>query len=100
MECPEYSGWKSTDRVTHNKELAELAEARGIPFLNYNDELATKFNDDNKNYSDWGHMSKRGSTAFSKVLAEDLKPVLEAAEDPDGSFSAQFLKDWEQLERN
>ena len=26
--------------------------------------------------------------------------VLEAAEDPDGSFSAQFLKDWEQLERN
>jgi|GEM_PF-656669 len=76
VECPEYSGWQSTDRVIHNKELAEVAEARGIPFLNYNDELASAFNDDNKNYSDWGHMSKRGSTAFSKVLAEDLKPVL------------------------
>ena len=76
VECPEYSGWKSTDRDVHNQELAELAEARGIPFLNYNTDLASKFNDDNKNYSDWGHMSKRGSTAFSKVLAEDLKPVL------------------------
>ncbi len=77
VECPEYSGWKSTDRVTHNKELAELAEARGIPFLNYNDELASSLNDDAKNYSDWGHMSKRGSTTFSKMLAKDLKPVLE-----------------------
>ena len=41
-------------------------------------------NDDNKNYSDWGHMSKRGSTAFSKVLAEDLKPVLEEVLAEDG----------------
>ena len=76
VECPEYSGWRSTDRDVHNKELAELAEERGIPFLNYNTDLVSDFNDDNKNYSDWGHMSKRGSTAFSKVLAEDLKPVL------------------------
>ena len=76
VECPEYTGWQSTDRVVHNEELAELAEARGIPFLNYNDELASELNDNNKNYSDWGHLSKRGSTAFSKMLAEDLKPVL------------------------
>ena len=76
VECPEYTGWQSTDREIHNKELAELAESRGIPFLNYNAELASDLNDDNRNYSDWGHLSKRGSTAFSKVLAEDLKPVL------------------------
>ncbi len=76
VECPEYSGWKSTDREVYNQELAELAKARGIPFLNYNDELASDLNDDNKNYSDWGHMSKRGSTKFSRILAEDLKPVL------------------------
>ena len=76
VECPEYSGWKSSDRKLHNHELAEVAEARGIPFLNYNDALASPFNDDNTNYSDWGHMSKKGSTAFSKILAEDLAPVL------------------------
>ncbi|MCR4906941.1 MAG: SGNH/GDSL hydrolase family protein [Clostridiales bacterium] len=76
VECPEYSGWKSGDRKVHNHELAEVAEARGIPFLNYNDELASSLNDDNRNYSDWGHLSKRGSTAFSKQLAEDLAPVL------------------------
>ncbi|MBO6052390.1 MAG: hypothetical protein J6Q17_01505 [Clostridia bacterium] len=76
VECPEYSGWKSSDRKLHNHELDEVAEARGIPFLNYNDELASDLNDDNRNYSDWGHLSKRGSTAFSKMLAEDLAPVL------------------------
>ena len=52
------------------------AEERGIPFLNYNDELASGLNDDPSNYSDWGHMSKKGSTAFSKILAKDLRPVL------------------------
>lgn len=77
VEIPEYSGRVSTDMLRNNDALAEVADRYGITFLNYNDELASEINDDPSNYSDWGHMNKKGSTAFSKVLAKDLKPLLE-----------------------
>ena len=76
VQCPEYSGANCYLRPKYNEQLAKVAEKRGIPFLNYNEELASDLNSDPSNYSDWGHMSKKGSTAFSKILAKDLKPVL------------------------
>ncbi len=76
VEIPEYSGRISKDMDERNAMLDEIAEQYDITFLNYNDELASDFNDDPSNYSDWGHMNKKGSTAFSKILAQDLKPLL------------------------
>jgi len=78
VQVPEYSGRHSGTMKINNRRLKKIAEEREIPFLNYNTDLASEINDDPSCYSDWGHMNLNGSTQFSKVLAEDLKPLLES----------------------
>lgn len=76
VQVPEYSGATSFMRGYNNKRIEKIAEERGIPFLNYNDELLSDINDDPSNYSDWGHLSLAGSIRFSRMLSEDLKDYL------------------------
>lgn len=77
VQVPEHSDRKATNIKFNNNRLSKLAEKYGAAFLNYNDELISDINEDYTNYSDWGHLNKKGSTAFSKVLAKDLKDQLE-----------------------
>ncbi len=81
VEAPEYlPGRKEIKCEKNNKKIAEIAEKYGITFLNYNGELESEINNDYTNYSDWGHMNTKGSTAFSKLLAQDLKEYFENLE--------------------
>ena len=73
VQIPEHTtGRKAINIEKNNARLAELAEKYNAPFLNYNDELESDLNHDYTNFSDWGHLSKKGSTAFSKQLGKDL----------------------------
>ncbi|MBQ4353426.1 MAG: hypothetical protein IJC71_00890 [Clostridia bacterium] len=78
LQIPEFSGASSFMRGFNNKRIAEIAENRSIPFLNYNDELLSDINDEKTNYSDWGHLNLTGSTRFSRKLRDDLKDYLPA----------------------
>lgn len=74
VEIPEYiKGRRAVKGEENNELLSKIAEKYGVTFFNYNTDLASEINDDYTNYSDWGHMSKKGSTAFSQKLAQDLK---------------------------
>lgn len=82
VECPEYIEGRRARGMddTGNRRLEEIAEARGITFFNYNIELAGEINADHTNFSDWGHMNTKGSTAFSKLLAARLAEYFETRE--------------------
>jgi len=76
IELPEYTGVKRLKMKQNNERIAEIAARRGIPFYDYNTDDPTGIGSDVSNYSDWGHMSKKGSTVFSKFLAEEMKKIL------------------------
>ena len=79
VEAPEYlNGRRARQAEPNNARLAELAVKYNAQFLNYNEELKSEINDEVTNFSDWGHMNTKGSTAFSKLLGKDLKPILES----------------------
>lgn len=81
VQVPEYlEGRRTTKMYPNNTKIEKIAEDYEITFLNYNDELAGEINKDPSNYSDWGHMSTKGSVIFSKRLAEDLKTYFENIE--------------------
>ncbi len=58
-----------------NAEIAQIAAARGLPFLNYNEERRSALNDDASAFYDWGHLNDAGCQRFSAVLARDLKAL-------------------------
>lgn len=75
--CPEYIPGRNAPQFNEkNDYLIQLAAEYGIPFLNYNTDLASEINDDYGYYSDWGHMNTKGSTSFSRKLAEDITEYL------------------------
>ena len=77
VEVPEYLDGRIEKQMEENNDKIEaFAKENGIEFYNYNEELASEINDDYTNYSDWGHLNTQGSTAFSKLLGEDLKEIL------------------------
>lgn len=74
VQVPEYiKGRRAVKETENNELLSKIAEKYGVTFFNYNTDLASEINDDYTNYSDWGHMSRKGSIAFSQKLAQDLK---------------------------
>lgn len=74
VEVPEYvNGRRENKMEKNNDRIEEIAEKYGITFYNYNEELYGEINESPTNFSDWGHMNTKGSTAFSKLLAQDLK---------------------------
>ena len=78
VELPEHLDGRTARRFDQNNaRLAELAVKYDAQFLNYNDEMKSDLNYELTNFSDWGHMNTKGSTAFSKVLGKDLKPILD-----------------------
>lgn len=75
--CPENIPGRNAPQFNEkNANIVKLAEQYGIPFLNYNTDLASEINDNYKYYSDWGHMNTKGSTLFSQKLAEDITKYL------------------------
>ncbi len=58
--------------------LMEIARRRGIPFFDYNAELASRLNFRTDYFSTWGHLNEKGSSAFSARLARDLARFLPA----------------------
>ncbi len=75
--CPEYiPGRNAPQFYVNNDYLIALSEQYKIPYLNYNTDLVSDFNNDYGNFSDWGHMNTKGSTDFSKALAKDIKIYL------------------------
>lgn len=76
IELPEYAGVRRPKMKRNNERIAEIAARRGIPFYDYNTDDVTGIGSDVTNYSDWGHMSKKGSTEFSKFLSGEMKKIL------------------------
>lgn len=79
VQVPEYiNGRRAIKEDENNDLLSKIAEKYGVTFFNYNTDLASEINDDYTNYSDWGHMNRKGSIAFSKKLGQDLKAYWDA----------------------
>lgn len=76
IEMPEYTGVKRLKMDQNNERIAEIAKRRGIEFYDYNTGDVTGIGSDVSNYSDWGHMNKKGSTLFSKLLGSEMKKIL------------------------
>lgn len=76
IELPEYAGVRRIKMDKNNERIAEIAAQRGIEFYDYNTDDVTGIGSDVSNYSDWGHMNKKGSTLFSKFLGSDIKKIL------------------------
>lgn len=82
VEVPEFVKGRRTDKMEPNNDrIEEVAEKYGITFYNYNEELYGEINESPSNFSDWGHMNTKGSTEFSKLLAQDLKEYFDNLED-------------------
>ena len=54
------------------EHLHQIAQARGIPILDYNRELADSFNTTDAYFLDVFHMSEEGSAVFTARLRQDL----------------------------
>lgn len=67
------SSYEASPTVQYIQQFARL---RNIPFLNYNTSLRSTLNDSTSNFSDWGHLSCKGSLQFSQQLAKDIQPYL------------------------
>ncbi|NLY69766.1 MAG: hypothetical protein GX067_08260 [Clostridiales bacterium] len=76
IQIPEYAGVRRVKMNQNNDRIAEIAARRGIQFYDYNTDDPTGIASDVSNFSDWGHMSKKGSTVFSKFLAGEMKKIL------------------------
>lgn len=59
--------------------IAEVAREFRLPFLDYDGERRTAFNDVKANFIDYSHLSETGAQAFSRRLAADLPPLRAAA---------------------
>lgn len=60
--------------------VAEIADERGVPFINYNyqyDEIGLDFASD---YADTHHLNYKGSPKFTRVLAKDMKTMVDLAD--------------------
>lgn len=56
--------------------IVESSKKYNIPFLNYNQELRSELNENIDFFADWGHLNDAGSLVFSRMLSEDLIPIL------------------------
>ncbi len=88
VEVPEYipgryiGGDKnSTVMQDNNARIRAIADEYGIPFFNYNEELASDINQNYTYFYDWGHMNVSGSLAYSPILARDLAEYFAASEE-------------------
>jgi hypothetical protein len=75
VETPEYLAGRHVegdyDRKA-NDMIRRIAEGRRVPFLNYNGERRSQVNDSEAYFSDWGHLNRDGSKAFTRRLKSDI----------------------------
>ncbi len=76
IEIPEYSGVNRIKMNKNNARITDIAAKYGIEFYDYNTIDASGVGADPSNYSDWGHMNKKGSTLFSKFFGGEIKNIL------------------------
>ncbi len=77
VHIPGYLYGRKTENISKNIQLLkEIAEKRGIPFLNYETERISPINTNPDLFADWTHMSEKGSEVFSKLLRQDLERFL------------------------
>lgn len=58
--------------------LEALATSLEIPYLNFNTKLRDhRINDEQNNFSDWGHLNAQGSITFSQKLKKALAQLLQ-----------------------
>lgn len=76
-QTPDYIPGRESDGIRRNmKILAQIAEDRQIPFIDYNGGYASPLNFDKTLFKDWTHLNKQGVQIFSPRFARDLKKVL------------------------
>lgn len=71
IQTPEYIGGREFDPF-YQMEVAKAAQDLGVPFLNFNTDLAGEINEDLSNFTDWAHLNQKGAELFSRRLAEEL----------------------------
>jgi len=77
VHIPGYLYGREAQNILKNVQLIkDIAEKRGIPFLNYETERISSINMNDDLFADWIHMSEEGSEAFSKLLKQDLEVLL------------------------
>jgi hypothetical protein len=84
VQLPDYNGGgigtRNDEAIrAHTKIISDIAADRGLTFIDY-DTVSSAAGESVANfkehYSNWNHLNEKGSTAFSKILAEDLKALL------------------------
>lgn len=77
VHTPSYLYSREDQAISENVQfLREIAEKRGIPFLNYETERISPINTNPDLFADWTHMNEKGSEVFSKRLRQDLEGLL------------------------
>lgn len=77
VDPPEYGGSREIyEKLETYAYLNKLSKQYNIPFLNYNIELRTDMNTNRELFTDWDHLNSKGSIEFSKMLSNDLIPLL------------------------
>ena len=78
VNIPEYiPAWNTNDIEARFYYLDSVAASRSIPYLKYNHELKTDFNEDTTNFRDWIHLTEKGANVFSERLSKDLESIIE-----------------------
>jgi len=75
---PAFMGDKRLQNVmtSQNRNIAQIAKKRGIIFLNYNEERASKINESYELFAEAHHLNGEGAKRFTIVLEKDLSHIL------------------------
>ena len=90
VEVPGYLPARNPSNIEEGMRLInEIAEKRKILLLDYDTKKITNINTDPSMFSDWIHLNKKGSDAFSKLLKSDLEFLLKQGDAEDRGPSAR-----------
>lgn len=78
VNVPEYiPAWRTKGVKNYLNYLDSIAVVNNIPYLKYNQGLASKFNYDSTYFNNWIHLNDKGATVFSKTLSSDLNKIIQ-----------------------
>lgn len=94
VQTPGYLYAREDQHIAHNvRLLREIAEQRGIPFLDYETKRISSINTNPELFADWTHMNEKGSHAFSELLRQDLEDLLKRHSHTSRSCGSGALRD-------
>ncbi len=77
-QTPDYIPGRESEHLERNQKiLHDIADSRGIPYLDYNGGLASPLNYEKKYFRDWTHLNLEGSNVFSPIFAKDLRKIID-----------------------